>query len=228
MSFAFKQLPPELRLEIWGIAVQTNARQRLVIEHKSQVFPTRNLVTSAFFSVNAESREVATAFYPVRLAVYRRRGSPESRAYELLAPESVPDTEGTPRPEDCSGAVYLRPELDTIISIYPRAELRGISNITILGNYSKGMAMDHAERSMAAAWHQRAEAMSRDTLRLFHRVPDKLCLMRYAAGRLGVRDWMAVDEWLLEFGEEEHRTVLGLLRSMRLNSSEFVQVFGWG
>ncbi|TGJ85396.1 hypothetical protein E0Z10_g3345 [Xylaria hypoxylon] len=205
MPFPFDRLPPELRLEIWDFAVLANARRRRVVEQNFQVYPTLDLVASPFFSVNTESRETARSFYPVRLEVYRR--IPRDRA----------QSEDVSRPSDYKGFVYLSPELDDIVSVYRRAAL-----------YHSELRLEPSERSKMTAWYHRTAPMSEETRQLFRRHPDRSCLVRYASGHFGVQDWMEVNEWMLTFGLAEYRNFLRLLRSMRINTGEFAQVFGWG
>ncbi|KAI0116509.1 hypothetical protein GGR51DRAFT_320558 [Nemania sp. FL0031] len=206
MSFPFNQLPPELRLEIWRFALQADARRRRVVEQNFQVFPTLDLVASPFFSVNTESREEARAFYSVRLEVYRRvseSGEPPSIEY---VPQSL----------DYRGLIYLSPEVDDMVSMYRRAAL-----------YDSELSLERSERSKMTAWRHRTKPMDEETRRLFRRYPDRWCLTRYASARLGVQDWTEVREWMLTFGDEEYRGACRLLRSMRINTAGFAQVFGW-
>ncbi|KAI0407866.1 hypothetical protein F4802DRAFT_490677 [Xylaria palmicola] len=205
MPFPFNQLPAELRLAIWGFAVQAAARRRRVVEQSLRVFPTLDLVASPFFSVNIESREAAQSFYSVRLDVYRR------------APGDEPQPEDASRPPDHRGFVYLSPALDDIVSVYQRAAL-----------YDSELTLERSERSKRTAWGHQTGRMSEETLCLFRRQPDRWCLTRYASARLSAQDWMEVHEWILAFGEEEYRGALRLLRSMHFNTGGFAQVFGWG
>ncbi|KAF2971508.1 hypothetical protein GQX73_g2091 [Xylaria multiplex] len=204
MPFPFGRLPPELRLEIWDFAVWANARPRRVVEQNLQVYPTLDLVASPLFSVNSESREIALSFYPVRLEVYRRD------------PENEAQSEDTSRPPGSRGFIYLSPELDDIVSVHQRAAI-----------YHSELSFELSERSKMTAWLHHTLPMSEETRQLFRRHPDRWCLMRYASGHFGARDWMEVQEWMLTFGEEEYRSSLRLLRSMRINTGEFAQVFGW-
>ncbi|KAI1422081.1 hypothetical protein F5Y12DRAFT_650521 [Xylaria sp. FL1777] len=200
----FSRLPPELRLEIWGFAVLATARRRRVVEQNFQVFPTLDLVTPPLFSVNSESREISLSFYPVRLEVYRR-----------IQQTTNAQSKDEPHFPDYKGCVYLSPELDYIISVYQRAAL-----------YDSALRLELSEKSKRTAWHHCTEPMDEETRRLFHRYPDRVCLVRYASGPFRVQDWLEVHEWMLSFGEEEYRNILRVLESMRINTGEFAQVFG--
>ncbi|KAI1747871.1 hypothetical protein F4782DRAFT_519689 [Xylaria castorea] len=206
MSFPFNQLPTELRLQIWGFAVQADARQRRFIEQNSQVFPTLDLVASPFFSVNTESREIVRSLYPVRLEVYRRY---EPQCEEAAAAMAA-------RPADRRGFIYLSPELDDMVSVYRRATL-----------YDSELTLERSERSKMTAMLHRTMPMSEEARRLFRRRPDRWCLTRYASLRLGAQDWAEVHEYLLAFNDEEYHSALRLLRSMRINTLGFWQVIGW-
>ncbi|KAI0913592.1 hypothetical protein F4824DRAFT_459290 [Ustulina deusta] len=204
MFSPFERLPAELRLEIWGFAVSATARRRRVAEQNFQVFPTLDLVAPPFFSVNTESREAARSFYPVRLEVYR------------WIPQNKAQSEDTSRPPDYKGFVYLSPELDEMVSVYGRA-----------APYHSELRLQVSEKSQMTAWHHRTVPMSEETWRLFRRHPDLLGLTRCASGHFAVQDWLEVHEWMLAFGDEEYRSILRLLKSMRINTGEFAQVFGW-
>ncbi|RWA13858.1 hypothetical protein EKO27_g1273 [Xylaria grammica] len=203
--FPLGQLPPELRLEIWGFAVSAHARRRRVVEQNLQVYPTLDLVASPFFSVNTESREVARSFYPICLEVYRR------------PPQWMLDEEPVTYPSDYRGLIYLSPEMDEVVSVYGRAAI-----------YHSELRVELSDRSKMTALYHRTTPMSRETRALFRLHPDRWCLMRYASGHFGVRDWAEIHDWMLTFGEDEYRGALRLLRSMRINTGEFAQVFGWG
>ncbi|KAI3323657.1 hypothetical protein HD806DRAFT_495178 [Xylariaceae sp. AK1471] len=239
MFFPFDRLPTELRLEIWAFAVQSDARRRLVIEQNFQVFPTLDLVASPFFSVNIESREAVRSFYPIRLEVFRRstpRPNP-SLNYNYNNPTAAAASENENGPqqsqrpaEDYRGVVYLSPALDTMVSVHPRTELLGLNDMNFFGNFrdpATELVVDRSERSKTTAWRHRSTPMSEETRRLFRRYPNRWCLLRHASRRLRVHDWLEVHDWLSTFGGDEYRSALGLLRSMRINSLEFTQVFGW-
>ncbi|KAI0970798.1 hypothetical protein F4678DRAFT_103945 [Xylaria arbuscula] len=206
MHFPFGRLPTELRLEIWGFAVSATAQRRRVVEQNFQVFPTLDLVASPLFSVNTESREVARSFYPVRLEVYRRN------TYRTRSEDDAPR-----EPPDSKGFVHLCPELDDIVSVYQRVAL-----------YDSELRLELSEESRMTAWLHCTEPMAEETRRLFHRRPDRVCLVRYASGHFRVRDWLEVHEWMESFGMEEYRNILRVLESMRINTGEFAQVFGRG
>ncbi|KAI1188382.1 hypothetical protein F5B17DRAFT_395728 [Nemania serpens] len=210
--FPLNQLPPELRLEIWSFAIQADARRRRVVEQNFQVFPTLDLAASPFLSVNFESREAARAFYPVRLEVYRRAPEGEAQAQSQAQVQS----EGPFRPSDYRGLIYLSPALDDIVSVYRQAAL-----------YDSELALERSERSRMTAWHHGTRPMSEETRRLFRRCPDRWCLTRYASAYLDTRDWLEVHEWMLTFSEEGYRGAQRLLRSMRINTPGFTNVFGW-
>ncbi|KAI1108529.1 hypothetical protein F5Y14DRAFT_82461 [Nemania sp. NC0429] len=238
-AFPFNRLPAELRLEIWSFAIRADARRRRVVEQNLQVFPTLDLAASPFLSVNIESREAARAFYPVRLEVYYRR-LPECEAQgqeqeqEQQRPEAEAEGEGQthtqPQPQtqqqplpllqlqpaDYRGLVYLSPALDDMVSVYRRAAL-----------YESELALERSERSRMTAWRHGTRPMSEETRWLFRRYPDRWCLTRYASAYLDTRDWLEVHEWMLTFGEEGYRGARRLLRSMRINTPGFANVFGW-
>ncbi|KAI0427006.1 hypothetical protein F5Y09DRAFT_45240 [Xylaria sp. FL1042] len=208
MSFPLDRLPPELRLEIWGFAVLATARRRRVVEQNFQVFPTLDLVASPLLSVNIESREVSQSFYSIRLEVYRRIPAHKAESEDNSAqPRQAPDHRGF---------VYLCPALDDIVSVYQRVAL-----------YDSELRLEMSEKSKMTAWHHCTAPMDEETRRLFRRHPDRVCLVRYASGHFPVHDWLQVHEWMLSFGPEEYRNTLGLLESMRINTGEFAQVFGW-
>ncbi|KAI8634311.1 hypothetical protein F5Y19DRAFT_208087 [Xylariaceae sp. FL1651] len=225
MSFAFDRLPAELRLEIWAYAVQSSARRRLVAEQNLQVSPTLDLVASPLFSVNSESREVVRSFYSVRLGVYRRTSRPS--LYSTAAQGNDPYAQDVLHHEDYRGVIYLSPELDNMVSMHPRTELRGPNDMKFFGNYDPELEFDRSERSKAAAWQHRTAPMSEETRQLFHRIPNQWCLLRHASQRLQVQDWVEVREWMMTFGEDEYRKALGFLQSVRINTWEFAHVFGW-
>jgi hypothetical protein len=255
MSFPFDRLPPELRLEIWAFAVQSDAQRRLVIEQSFQVFPTLDLIASPLFSANTESREAAQSFYPVCLEVYRRtsfRPNPSLYYHPIpTTPTSTPTptpTSTTPgnepsppqddvavasaarrqrRDVDYRGVVYLSPELDNIVSVHPRTQLCGLNDMNFFGNYDPELVFDRSERSKTTALRHRTAPMEEDTRRLFRRFPNRWCLLWHASKQLQVQDWVDVHDWMLAFGEDEYCSAVGLLRSMRINSWEFAQVFGW-
>ncbi|GAP87873.1 hypothetical protein SAMD00023353_1601350 [Rosellinia necatrix] len=222
MSFPFNQLPAELRLEIWIFAVRAGGkRQRRVIEQNLQVFPTLSLAASPLFSVNSESREVARSFYTVRLEVYRRDPRNEltsSSEEEEEAEEEAAELSPPPPPDsqDCRGLVYLSPVWDVMVSVYRRAAF-----------HESELSLEHSERSKMTAWFHRAGPMSKETLRLFHRQPDRWCLTRYASAHLSVQDWIEVREWILAFEHEQYRGARRLLQSMHINTAAFGQVFGY-
>ncbi|KAJ2977534.1 hypothetical protein NUW58_g7781 [Xylaria curta] len=122
MSFPFNQLPPELRLEIWSLAMQVDARRRRVVEQSFHVFPTLDLVASPLFAVNAESREAARAFYPVRLEVYRRP-PPGSEPPPQYGEDTAAAQQLARDDDDYRGCVYLSPALDDLVSVFNRATL---------------------------------------------------------------------------------------------------------
>lgn len=202
--------------------MQADARRRRVVEQNFQVFPTLDLAASPFLSVNIESREAARAFYPVRLEVYRRIPECETQATAQATARQEGGGGGggggsSPfGPSDYRGLVYLSPALDDMVSVYRRAAL-----------YDSELALERSERSRRTAWRHGTRPMSEETRRLFRRYPDRWCLTRSASAYLDTRDWLEVHEWMLTFGEEGYRGARRLLRSMRINTSGFTNVFGW-
>lgn len=84
----FSQLPPELRVYIWNVAIAKESGKRIVlldVFHPGRLCPTQDLA-SPFLSVNQESRKCATRYYDCKVTVTRR----ETAAI--------------------SGTIYLRPE----------------------------------------------------------------------------------------------------------------------
>ncbi|KAI0875168.1 hypothetical protein GGS24DRAFT_456713 [Hypoxylon argillaceum] len=225
MSFPFNQLPAELRLEIWGFAVRAGAQRRRVVEQNFQVFPTLDLVASPLLSVNMESREVARAFYRVQLEVYRRvsysaggSGSEGGGEEDADARQQQQQQQQQRYPDShYRGVVYLSPEADDMVSVYRLAAALDDSELSLSGS----------ERSKRTARHHRTRRMSEATRGLFRRHPDRWCLTRYASAHLGAQDWADVHEWMLAFGDDEYRGARRLLRSMRINTAGFAQVFGW-
>ncbi|OTA90280.1 hypothetical protein M434DRAFT_398060 [Hypoxylon sp. CO27-5] len=71
----FTDLPPEMRLKIWDLALHQEAQDRLLIIYQAGHYDPPRLLplkhhASPFLSVNYESRQRAKAFYPMKLAVY--------------------------------------------------------------------------------------------------------------------------------------------------------------
>ncbi|KAI0147727.1 hypothetical protein GGR57DRAFT_475708 [Xylariaceae sp. FL1272] len=217
MTFSqFAILPTELRWEIWSMALQSNARRRLVAEQNLRIFPTLDLVASPLFSVNSESREAARVFYRVRVEVFRRTQHHDR-----------PDATGVD-PLDYRGVVYLSPELDAMISMHPRTEIRGPSDLRFFGNLDPGLEFDHSDRSKVAAWGHWSADMGEETRARFRRTPNHWCLLTQAARRqTRVQDWAELRDWVVGFGPGEERRARELLKSMRINTWEFAQVFGW-
>jgi len=246
-------------MEIWAFAVRDAARRRLVVEQNYQIFPTLNLVASPFFSINTESRDAAKSVYRVRLAVYRQMkncnpiiyvNSPAAQAGsadlgtrsdndkfwkeeekdKIKNKDGGMDVDEVEEVDDYSrGMVYLNPDLDMMVSLHPRTQLRGLYDMNFFGSHINELVFDRSRRSKMVAWLHQTSATDLDekTRRTFQRHPNRYCLMRHASERLQVRDWLEVKEWMEDFGEEEYRSALGLLRSMRINSWEFAKVFGW-
>ncbi|KAI1351907.1 hypothetical protein F5Y01DRAFT_106515 [Xylaria sp. FL0043] len=210
MSFPFDRLPPELRLGLWGFAVSATARRRRVVEQDFQVFPTLDLVASPLLFVNPESREVSQSFYSVRLEVHRRISS------QLAQSEGDGNDAQLRRAPNHRGYVYLCPELDDIVSVYQRAAL-----------YDSELRPENSGKSNMTAWHHCTVPMDEETRRLFRRRPDRVCLVKCASGHHPVQDWLRVHKWMLSFGPEEYHCILSFLESMRINTGEFAQVFGW-
>ncbi|KAI1266178.1 hypothetical protein F5Y18DRAFT_23077 [Xylariaceae sp. FL1019] len=209
MTFAqFAILPTELRWEIWCLALQANARRRLVAEQNLRIFPTLDLVASPLFYANIESREAARVFYRVRVDVYRRgRG------------------DGGLVAGDYRGVLYLRPELDAMICMHPRTQIRSANDLKFFGNLDPGLVFDHSDASKRAAWRHTTVCLGEDERRGFRRTPNHWCLLTQAARR--DQDWEELGSWLRTFGEVEYKRARELLRSMRINTWEFAQVFGW-
>ncbi|KAI1262857.1 hypothetical protein F5Y18DRAFT_429728 [Xylariaceae sp. FL1019] len=66
----FSQLPAELRLMIWELALAEELANRLVILYQFRIVPTSNIVSPLLF-VNAESRACALALYSMKVTIYR-------------------------------------------------------------------------------------------------------------------------------------------------------------
>ncbi|OTA97165.1 hypothetical protein M434DRAFT_386887 [Hypoxylon sp. CO27-5] len=70
--FKFCKLPPEIRIQIWEIALHQETEKRLVVADVRDhvVYPMRRLI-SPLLTVNRESREIAKTFFSFTLDVHR-------------------------------------------------------------------------------------------------------------------------------------------------------------
>ncbi|KAM0806582.1 putative 2EXR domain-containing protein [Seiridium cardinale] len=84
----FSQLPPELRIHIWNMAIMEEARERIIIMdvfNPGRFCPTQDLA-SPFLLVDQESRGCATDYYNSKAKV-TRRGSGRASGTVYLRPE---------------------------------------------------------------------------------------------------------------------------------------------
>ncbi|KAI0160778.1 hypothetical protein GGR57DRAFT_456285 [Xylariaceae sp. FL1272] len=80
----FNDLPKELRLTIWELALAEELTSRLVILYQFCIIPTKNII-SPLLSVNAESRGCALALYDTKVTIYRMPAlEPDSELANLL------------------------------------------------------------------------------------------------------------------------------------------------
>lgn len=124
----FRDLPSELRLSIWKMALETEAMSRVVIYHprnnryELQVVPSKNLV-SPIMMATVESRECGLGWFDIRAQVVYYDCPDSWHRFEadsgqLLAHD---DEHCTPRP---LGFVYLRTDShifmsDNCLSLFP-------------------------------------------------------------------------------------------------------------
>lgn len=86
----FQNFPPELRLEVWRIFLEDEARSRRVVVWDGRVMPFAHLASS-LLRVNVETRERALEFYPIKVKMYLlpETGEPlpwsEDRLRQLVA-----------------------------------------------------------------------------------------------------------------------------------------------
>ncbi|KAK5631049.1 hypothetical protein RRF57_006764 [Xylaria bambusicola] len=79
----FKNLPTELRIAIWEIAILDHNENRFlpVFEDTKRIIPTWCLACSPHFYVSRESCEVAKRLYPIRLRLFAPLASLSTDAY---------------------------------------------------------------------------------------------------------------------------------------------------
>ncbi|KAI1322086.1 hypothetical protein F5Y16DRAFT_53934 [Xylariaceae sp. FL0255] len=239
-SFPFNHLPTELRLEIWIVALHAWVRRRLVPEQNLCIFPTLDLVASPLFAVNTESRETAMAFYSLRLDIYRRASAPGPYNPAPLAPPLLPvdggiagedivrraANEAAPPEELWRGAVYLVPDFDVLISMYPLTQLYGPNDMRFFGTFDPALAFDMSDQSKSLTWRHASTAMSWAESARFRAHPNHWCLMRFAAKQgASVEDWVALRDWLRGFGMLEFMKACEFLRRMRVNTRAYDIVF---
>ncbi|KAI1409364.1 hypothetical protein F5Y13DRAFT_92766 [Hypoxylon sp. FL1857] len=117
----FTDLPPEMRLKIWDLALHKEAQDRLLIIYQAGHYDPPRLLplkhhASPFLSVNYESRHRAKAFYPVKLAVYElpQISDDEHQNNYRCRQRYFKTARGMGR---VKGSLYFSPEWDVFISL---------------------------------------------------------------------------------------------------------------
>lgn len=108
----FNQLPAELRVAIWELAILEHNRDRLILvnEHTNRIMCTKHNACSPHFSVSSESRDVARSLYPIRLPVFSLEKPHPQDPQNIYVDESA-DLVGRVSPH----AVYISSEHDIFV-----------------------------------------------------------------------------------------------------------------
>ncbi|KAI1142226.1 hypothetical protein F5Y05DRAFT_218543 [Hypoxylon sp. FL0543] len=116
----FTDLPPEMRLKIWDLALHQEAQDRLLIIYQAGHYDPPRLLplkhhASPFLSVNYETRHLAKAFYPLKLAVYElpRISDAEHLNNYRCRQRYFKTARGMGKVKGC---LYFSPERDVFIS----------------------------------------------------------------------------------------------------------------
>ena len=109
----FNQLPAELRVAIWKLAILDHNRDRLLLvnEHTNRIMCIQNNACSPHFRVSSESRDVARDLYPIRLPVFSLQKSHPQDPMHIYVVEDA-DLVGRAPPQH---AVYISTEHDVFV-----------------------------------------------------------------------------------------------------------------
>ena len=109
----FNNLPAELRVAIWKLAILEHNRDRMVLvnEHTLKIIGTKNIACSPHFRVSSESREVALVLYPLRLPLHwLQRTHPDSGGIHYVAEDATLSDE-----PPTQHAIYINTERDIFV-----------------------------------------------------------------------------------------------------------------